>query len=86
MNAGRHAGDAAAAPIDVSLVWGNGASDRQTVTLHSFDERYRTFWSAFTAAAASQDGRLGDQVPREGDVPCRHRLADAGEQRGGVPA
>jgi len=52
------AGDAAAAPIDVSLVWGAGASDRQSVTLKSFDERYRTFPIAFTAGAATQDGRL----------------------------
>jgi len=52
------AGDGAAAPIDVSLVWGNGASDRQTVTLKSFDDRYRTFPIVFTSPAASQDARL----------------------------
>jgi alpha-N-arabinofuranosidase len=51
-------GDSAAAPIEVNLVWGAGASDRQTVTLKSIDERYRTFPIAFTAAAATQDGRL----------------------------
>ncbi len=52
------AGDATAGPIEISLVWGNGPSERQTVTVKSFDERYRTFPLAFTAGAASQDGRL----------------------------
>jgi alpha-N-arabinofuranosidase len=52
------AGDSTAGPIEVSLVWGARASDRQTVTFKSFDERYRSFPITFTAAAATQDGRL----------------------------
>jgi len=52
------AGNSAAGPIEVSLVWGPGPSGRQTVTIRSFDERYRPYPIAFTAGAASGDARL----------------------------
>jgi alpha-N-arabinofuranosidase len=52
------AGDSAAGPVDVSLVWGQAASSRQTVTIRSFDERYRTYPIAFEAGASSDDARL----------------------------
>jgi len=52
------AGSSAAGPIEVSLVWGAGPSDRQTVTIPGFDDRYRPFPIAFTARASSDDARL----------------------------
>ena len=52
------AGNSAAGPIEVSLVWGPGPSGRQTVTIRSFDDRYRPYPIAFTAGAASDDARL----------------------------
>ena len=52
------AGSSAAGPIEVSLVWGPGPSGRQTVTIRSFDDRYRPYPIAFTAGAASDDARL----------------------------
>ncbi|UCF37876.1 MAG: hypothetical protein JSU96_03130, partial [Acidobacteriota bacterium] len=36
-------GDASAAPITVSLVWGGGASDRATVTIDSLPQDYEKF-------------------------------------------
>jgi alpha-N-arabinofuranosidase len=52
------AGNSEAGPVEVSLVWGPGPSGRQTVTIRSFDDRYRPFPIAFTAAAASDNARL----------------------------
>jgi len=52
------AGNSEAGPVEVSLVWGPGPSGRQTVTIRTFDERYRPFPIAFTAGAASDDARL----------------------------
>jgi alpha-L-arabinofuranosidase len=51
-------GASQAGPIDVSLVWGPGPSGRQTVTLRTFDERYRPYPIAFTAGESSDDARL----------------------------
>jgi alpha-N-arabinofuranosidase len=52
------AGNSEAGPVEVSLVWGAGSSGRQTVTIRSFDERYRPYPVAFTAGASSDDARL----------------------------
>jgi alpha-N-arabinofuranosidase len=52
------AGNSEAGPIEVSLVWGQGPSGRQTVVIRSFDERYRPYPIAFTAGASSDDARL----------------------------
>ena len=52
------AGSSQAGPIEVSLVWGAGPSGRQTVTIRTFDERYRPYPIAFTAGATSDDARL----------------------------
>ena len=52
------AGSSEAGPIDVSLVWGAGPSGRQTVTIPTFDERYRPFPLAFTAGASTDEARL----------------------------
>jgi alpha-N-arabinofuranosidase len=51
-------GASQAGPIDVSLVWGPGPSGRQTVTIRTFDERYRPYPIAFRAGASSDDARL----------------------------
>ena len=52
------AGSSEAGPIDVSLVWGAGPSGRQTVTIKTFDERYRPYPIAFTAGASTDEARL----------------------------
>jgi len=52
------AGNSEAGPITVSLVWGAGPSGRQTVTIPSFDERFRPFPVAFTAGASTDEARL----------------------------
>jgi len=52
------AGDAEAAPVEVSLVWGEGADDRQTVTILSLAAGYATSPLRFTAGADSEHGRL----------------------------
>jgi alpha-L-arabinofuranosidase len=52
------AGTAAAAPIRVSLVWGAGASDRQTVTVERLTDEFATVSLAFTAQGSTDNGRL----------------------------
>jgi alpha-L-arabinofuranosidase len=51
-------GDPGAAPIDVSLVWGGGASDRATVVLPSVGPAFSTHAVRFTAGGSTDDGRL----------------------------
>lgn len=52
------AGDASAAPIRVSLVWGNGESDRETVTIDSISGEFAKYPVKFTAKASTDNGRL----------------------------
>jgi alpha-N-arabinofuranosidase len=52
------AGESAAAPIDVSLVWGNAPQERQTIVISAIDDAYRTSRLSFTAGATSAAGRL----------------------------
>jgi len=52
------AGSPAAAPIRVSLVWGEGAADRQTLTFSEIGHSYRTYPLSFTARADTDRGRL----------------------------
>jgi alpha-N-arabinofuranosidase len=52
------AGAAAAAPVRVSLVWGAGASDRQTVTVERLTDAYATVSLAFVAKGSTDNGRL----------------------------
>ena len=52
------AGDPGAAPIEVSLVWGAGASDRDTVTIARIGEAYAKTSLAFTAGGSTDNGRL----------------------------
>ena len=52
------AGERAAAPIDVTLVWGDGPRERQTIVVPVIDDAYRTTRLRFTAGATSAAGRL----------------------------
>jgi len=50
--------DPDALPIEVSLVWGEGAEEKQTVSLSDIGNDYRTFPLAFTAGASTEKARL----------------------------
>jgi alpha-L-arabinofuranosidase len=52
------AGSPEAAPVRVTLVWGEGAGDRQTVTIDAIAHAYRTYPLAFTARADAERARL----------------------------
>ena len=52
------AGSATAAPIEVSLVWGIGANDRDTVTVAEIDSSYTTSPLAFTAGRSTDNARI----------------------------
>jgi alpha-L-arabinofuranosidase len=52
------AGDASSAPIEVSLVWGAGETDRQTIRIDRLTKDYRKQPIRFKAGASTQDGRL----------------------------
>jgi len=52
------AGDSRAAPIEVSLVWGGGASDRETVVIDKIGKSYAKFPLLFTAKGSTDNGRL----------------------------
>ena len=52
------AGAASAGPIRVSLAWGGGASDRQTVTVERLTDEFATVSLAFTAKGSTDNGRL----------------------------
>ncbi|MBN1844324.1 MAG: hypothetical protein JW810_01490 [Sedimentisphaerales bacterium] len=52
------AGDPAAAPIEVSLVWGPGASDRDTITINAVTTSYAKYPLQFTAGGSTDNGRL----------------------------
>jgi hypothetical protein len=52
------AGDASAGPVEVSLVWGGGASDRETVTIGAGAGDYATHPLHFQARGTTDNGRL----------------------------
>jgi alpha-N-arabinofuranosidase len=52
------AGDASATPIEVSLAWGGGASDRQTVTVGELGPQWKTVPLHFRAGGSTDNGRL----------------------------
>ncbi len=52
------AGDAGAGPVQVSLVWGAGEKDRQTVTILSVSRDFHPFPMSFTPAATTDAARL----------------------------
>ncbi len=49
------AGDASAAPIEVSLIWGDGPQDRQTVTIKKISKEYKKYKIKFKAGATTDD-------------------------------
>lgn len=61
-------GDGAGAAVEVSLVWGEAAGDRQTVTIRGVRSAFRTFPLSFTARAATEEGRLLITSAGEGTV------------------
>jgi len=52
------AGDASAAPIEVSLCWGNEASERQTVKIDKIKTEYDKYGVKFKAGASTDNGRF----------------------------
>jgi alpha-L-arabinofuranosidase len=52
------AGDPGSVPVEVSLIWGPGPADRQTVELRDMGADFKTFPLAFTAAASSDKAGL----------------------------
>jgi alpha-N-arabinofuranosidase len=52
------AGDSKAAPIEVSLVWGGGANDRDTIVIDKIGKKYGKFPLRFTAKGSTDNGRL----------------------------
>ncbi|HMA54404.1 MAG TPA: alpha-L-arabinofuranosidase C-terminal domain-containing protein, partial [Acidobacteriota bacterium] len=51
-------GDAAAAPVLVSLIWGEGPDARQTLGIKDIGREYKTFPLAFKAGASTENARL----------------------------
>jgi alpha-L-arabinofuranosidase len=51
-------GDPGAAPIEVSLVWGGGANDRQTIVVAELSDEYVKHPLRFTARNGTDNGRL----------------------------
>jgi alpha-L-arabinofuranosidase len=52
------AGEANAGPVQVSLVWGAGEKERQTVTILSVSRDFHSFGLAFAAGATTDSARL----------------------------
>jgi alpha-N-arabinofuranosidase len=52
------AGDASAAPVDVSLAWGDGPADRRTLSVKGLGRGYQTFPFTFKAGATTENARL----------------------------
>jgi alpha-N-arabinofuranosidase len=52
------AGDSAAAPLELSLVWGDGIRERETITIRQLGAQYVNTPLHFTAGAATDQGRL----------------------------
>ena len=51
-------GDAIAGPVAVSLIWGDGSNDRQTITVERLSTDYAKTRLAFTAGTSTDSGRL----------------------------
>ncbi len=52
------AGDSSAAPVKVSLVWGNKPYERDSITINDLSDEYKKFGFEFTAKASTDNGRL----------------------------
>jgi alpha-N-arabinofuranosidase len=51
-------GEVGATRVSVSLVWGDGPADRQTVTIDNVRDTWEKIPLSFTASASTDDGRL----------------------------
>ena len=51
-------GDPSAAPVNVSLVWGEGPDARQTLAVKEIGREYKTFPFTFKAGASTENARL----------------------------
>ncbi len=51
-------GDPTAAPVEVALAWGSGASDRQVATVKSLGSEFETTTLSFVARVTTDNGRL----------------------------
>ncbi|MEJ5259784.1 MAG: alpha-L-arabinofuranosidase C-terminal domain-containing protein [Anaerohalosphaeraceae bacterium] len=51
-------GDRTAGPIQVSLIWGDRPTDRQTVTISRLDRKFKTYPLKFKAGAATDNAKL----------------------------
>ena len=51
-------GDPGAAPIEVSLVWGGGANDRQTIVITELSAEFVKYPLRFTAGGDTDNGRM----------------------------
>ncbi len=58
------AADASAAPVEVSLAWGGGATDRQTVTITDAGTGFATHALRFRSRGTTDNGRLEIVVAR----------------------
>jgi alpha-N-arabinofuranosidase len=52
------AGDPGAVPVNISLAWGPGAGDRQTISIAVIKSDYSTFPLSFTSEATTESARL----------------------------
>ncbi len=59
------AGNTGGAPIEVSLVWGDGEDERETVTVDRLSREYEKTSFAFTAQGSAPDGRI--EIMSEGE-------------------
>ncbi len=63
------AGQAAAVPIEISLVWGSGSSDRETVVVSELTSSYRKYELSFTSRQSTDNGRI--EIVSKGDGEFR---------------
>ncbi|HUV14883.1 MAG TPA: alpha-L-arabinofuranosidase C-terminal domain-containing protein [Acidobacteriota bacterium] len=59
------AGQDAAAPVEISLVWGSGSSDRETVVVSEVTSFYQKYELGFTAHQSTDNGRI--EIVSKGD-------------------
>jgi alpha-N-arabinofuranosidase len=52
------AGDASAVPIEVSLSWGSGANERQTIRIDKLTKQYKKYSIKFKAGASTENASL----------------------------
>jgi alpha-N-arabinofuranosidase len=71
--------------VKVSLIWGAGENDRQTITIPALTNEYKKFPLSFTAKADTADGVI--EITGTGRATSTSaRFPDAGRQHSGIPA